>query len=372
MKNLNCPPASGNEEPVQVLEIRPDLRPLRCSKKTYVSSSKAESTPTPPGMTTNTLGTLIDDFLNDYATLVRDGERSPRTLRNYRGFAKNWLAPLRSWPLEDLAAPQAPANLRRWAANVALEASFKRHARGGTATANVAIYLLDTILKWAESDGVLPRGAAPTRYVRRYSTRRRERFLDDAELRQLLRALAQVERQRVRAAPSQRQAGTYSITEAIRLLVLTGMRREEALLLRWEDVRLDARRIILPRSKTGLREIPLSAESVALLRRQRQRHPRSEWCFPTWRAPYGPVRQILNVWRQAIDLSGIDPRGVVPHTLRHSLATGALRRGRKVRDVSLVLGHSTTSITERVYGRPLATPGAFEVVEEHARRIRAA
>ena len=52
---------------------------------------------------------------------------------------------------------------------------------------------------------------------------------------------------------------------ALRLLMLTGCRRNEILTLRWEEVGLAAGALRLAESKTGARTIPLSPEAVRVL-----------------------------------------------------------------------------------------------------------
>ena len=52
---------------------------------------------------------------------------------------------------------------------------------------------------------------------------------------------------------------------AIRLLMLTGCRRNEILTLRWEDVHLDVNELRLRDSKTGPRAVPLSPAAVRVL-----------------------------------------------------------------------------------------------------------
>ena len=52
---------------------------------------------------------------------------------------------------------------------------------------------------------------------------------------------------------------------AIRLLALTGCRRNEFLTLRWEDVRLEAGELRLREAKTGPRTVPLSPAAAKIL-----------------------------------------------------------------------------------------------------------
>ena len=163
---------------------------------------------------------------------------------------------------------------------------------------------------------------------------------------------------------------TCDSSRSIRLLAFSGMRRSEVFRLRWSSVDLAARVVRLPVTKTRSREVPLSDEAAAVLRRQAGRMVSREWVFPSIRGDK-PIRYAAHVWAQVVRESGLDPEGLVVHTLRHSLATCALRAGAPLEHVATVLGHTSTAITRRVYGRPLANPGARAVVEEFARRVRA-
>ena len=54
-----------------------------------------------------------------------------------------------------------------------------------------------------------------------------------------------------------------------------------------------------------------------------------------------------NQWQRACKLAGIE--GAVPHTMRHSVASNLISAGLPILEVSRLLGHSSTTITERVY-----------------------
>ena len=98
------------------------------------------------------------------------------------------------------------------------------------------------MLNQAEIWGLVPEGGNPCRFVVKYWQRKRERFLTEEEFRRLGRVLGTLEatgRVPVHAAA------------AIRLLMLTGCRRNEILTLRWEDVHLDVNELRLRDRKTG-------------------------------------------------------------------------------------------------------------------------
>ena len=95
------------------------------------------------------------------------------------------------------------------------------------AMANMTVAVLSHMYKLAEGWGMVADGVNPCGSVARYPAKRRERFLTDAEFEKLGRVLDEAE---VEGGAS---AGAVA---AIRLLMLTGCRKNEILTLRWKDV----------------------------------------------------------------------------------------------------------------------------------------
>jgi len=61
------------------------------------------------------------------------------------------------------------------------------------------------------------------------------------------------------------------------------------------------------------------------------------------------VRDMRKVWGKVIKAAGLE--GVTPHTLRHTVATLLVRAGVPLIEVSKLLGHKDSRITERVYAK---------------------
>ena len=95
---------------------------------------------------------------------------------------------------------------------------------------------------WRSFGGCGVRGGNPCRFVRKYKERKRERFLSEEEFRRLGEMLNEMEAE-----------GVVSVypAAAIRLLMLTGCRRNEIVELRWEDVDLEAGELRIRDGKTG-------------------------------------------------------------------------------------------------------------------------
>ena len=158
------------------------------------------------------------------------------------------------------------------------------------------------------------------------------RFLSREEVRRLHRAL---DRHARRSASARQQ------TDIIRLLLITGCRKNEILALRWAEVRPDA--LALADSKTGPRKVPLNAKAQAVLARQ----PRggSPFVFPSPRDPTRPRTSDLTLWSTVRREAGIED--VRLHTLRHTVASHAVMHGVPVPVVSRLLGHANPQMTLR-------------------------
>ena len=117
--------------------------------------------------------------------------------------------------------------------------------------ANRAVDILVKMFGLAEDWVWRPLGRNPCRFVRRYKVEKHhERFLTPEEFYRLGQALD--------AAPAEGLASVHAAA-AIRLLVLTGCRRNEILGLRWEDLDFEAGEMRLMDSKTGARVVPMPA-----------------------------------------------------------------------------------------------------------------
>lgn len=162
------------------------------------------------------------------------------------------------------------------------------------------------------------------------------------------------------------------------LMLSTGMRRGEALGLRWSDVDLEAKVLLVQRqlkregghlvtadTKTARsrRAVNLPDELVATLQSHRARQAAERLALgPAWTesghvftstvgTPIDP-RNLYREFRQICEASGLGRWH--PHELRHSAASLMLAQGVKLQVVSEVLGHSSIRMTADVYGHVLA------------------
>jgi integrase len=164
-----------------------------------------------------------------------------------------------------------------------------------------------------------------------------------------------------------------------RLIATTGLRRGEALGLRWEDVDLTKRRLSVnrtlveiadyrsgdtglawgtPKTARGRRSISLDTETVTELRAHRARQHQERLAAGAGYADQGLVfssrtgeplhpKVVSNQFRKAVARHAMPYLSV--HGLRHSWATLALQAGIHPKIVQERLGHSTIAITLDIY-----------------------
>lgn len=231
-----------------------------------------------------------------------------------------------------------------------------RAAGKSSSTIRQTYTVLRAVLDAAVRDGLVARNAAAA--VKRPGVERIEaHYLSPDDVRRLLAA---AERSRHHAL--------------LVLLAKTGLRRGEALALRWDDVDLSTGRLRVrgtlaridgaltvtePKTERSRRVVPLPRPLVELLRAHRIRQAEerlragSLWhedgfVFTTETGrPVDPRNALRALYGAARD-ARLD--GARLHTLRHSAASTMLAAGVPLRAVSDVLGHSSVAITGDVYG----------------------
>jgi integrase len=212
---------------------------------------------------------------------------------------------------------------------VALRLAEVETASGPTARNRVRSSL-SAFFNWSVREGLLD--ANPVAGTARADERgSRERVLTQAELAELWAALPQ---------------GDFG--EIVRLLILTGQRREEIGGLRWSEVDLDQGLIVLSPERTkNLRqhEVPLSRQARAILQRQPKRKGRDfvfgigELGFSGWSKSKERLDQALLVKRRAADRRAKPLPAWHLHDLRTTAATSMAELGVLPHIVEAVLNH---------------------------------
>ena len=200
--------------------------------------------------------------------------------------------------------------------------------------ANRAADILVKMFNLADARGWRPAGSNPCRGVARFKVEKHERILTREELHRLGEAL--------RAAPAERLASVHAAA-AIRLLVLTGCRRNDILCLRWDDLNFDTGEMRLRDSKTGARTVPMASAAADVLKGL-PRTPDSPWVFPGKKKGTRLVN-LNDSWDRVRRRAGLD--GVRLHDLRHTFASRALALGEGLPMIGDLLGHRMVNTTAR-------------------------
>jgi integrase len=167
----------------------------------------------------------------------------------------------------------------------------------------------------------------------RPKVRKIERFLSDAEIASLARSLRTYEV----------EGGNPYISNAIRLLLLTGCRKNELLTLQWDQVDLDRAHAFLADSKTGRKPVYLNAPALKII----SRLPRVEgnpYVIVGERSGFHLVN-IDKAWREIRAAAGMPSLRF--HDLRHSYASVGAAGGMSLPIIGALLGHKEASTTAR-------------------------
>jgi integrase len=203
--------------------------------------------------------------------------------------------------------------------------------RGGKGAATRTVGLLGGIFSFAQRQGI--RADNPCRGVRRYPDKASERFLSPAEIANLGAVLSKVEL----------QGANSSAVNIIRLLAMTGARRNEIAGLRWDEVDLDRACLRLKDSKTGAKVIQLGAAPILLLSGLKPTNS-STYVFPATSGT-SHFQGIKRVWQAVRKEAGFPDLRL--HDLRHSFASIGLASGDTLSLIGALLGHSNARTTGR-------------------------
>ena len=197
-------------------------------------------------------------------------------------------------------------------------------------TTNRVLVLFRFIFNLARNWGVAGVGKNPSEGFRTAPDVCRERFLTNLEAQRLLTVLADDENQ--------------VAAKAIRLLLLTGARRNEITQARWEYVDWEKNTLLVPVSKTGRpRLITLNAPAVdVLLSIARTRS--NKFIFPS-PVTGRPCPSLHFPWLRVRRKAGLE--NVRLHDLRHSFASFLVNNGVSLFIVQGLLGHSQPRMTQR-------------------------
>lgn len=246
------------------------------------------------------------------------------------------------------------------------------------ATQRAAYRVLGRALKVAQQHGLVDRNVAAIADGPK-SDGRAARWATPGEMQRLVTGVLDDEHRASNGRAGQKPRYGYAVVVAC----CTGLRRGELLGLRWDDVDLDARRLVVrqqvqrarsrglvicpPKTARSSRYVPLSKLAVEALRRQADEQRRErDAAGAKWRdeglvfttAVGGRVDPRAFARSLASIAARLDVDHVNPHALRHGAATLLLDQGEDLGKTADVLGHSTPRTTKEVYAH--VVPGQLD------------
>jgi integrase len=227
--------------------------------------------------------------------------------------------------------------------------------------------VLRKLCNWSVERGIIT--VSPCDGIKPPSAERsRDRVLEDDELRAVWQA----------------SDGGSVFGPLVKMLILTGQRRDEVASMRWSDVDLARKTWTLPRERSkndAEHVIPLSEAALAALASVSRVQSKKGFVFSTngethvsgfSRAKDRLETQILESLRRAAAAAGDDPEAIKApprwtfHDLRRTAASGMARLGQPVHVVEAALNHRSGTIrgVARVYNR-------YDYAEEKRRALEA-
>lgn len=140
---------------------------------------------------------------------------------------------------------------------------------------------------------------------------------------------------------------TYRERALVDLFLSTGIRLDEMMKLKWSDINLDTKSMLVLGKGSKYRTVLFNSEAkVSLLKYRLVRPGQSEYVFVSEKYPYKEIKHtaIENIIKRVSSRSGIAKK-VSPHVLRHTFATMALAKGMPLEQLQKLLGHEKISTT---------------------------
>ena len=264
-----------------------------------------------------TVKKLVEDFLDQHVRSKR-----PETRAAYERHLRDLILPaLGRMKVKDVRRGDIKKLFRK--------ASEER----GPITGNRLLATLSVLMSFA-IDGE-HRSDNPCKGIERSHEEGRTRHLSQQELANLMDTL--------REWPDQQ------VADAIRLLLLTGARRNEVAHAEWSQFDLERALWTKPSSHVKQKkqhEVPLSAPALELLTRMRAAaEPDAKFLFPSSRQPGQPIGHLSQIFPDIARDAGL--KDVHLHDLRHTHASILISGGASLALVGRMLGHVTPAMTQR-------------------------
>jgi integrase len=253
------------------------------------------------------------------------GSLKPNSFTDIQRYLQNHAGPLHRLRLDQIDRRKIAALLGE------IETS------SGPVARNRARGALSAFFSWCVAEGLLELNPVSGTAVANENGSR-ERVLTQPELRQLWRGL-----------------DDSPFSETVRLLLLTGQRRNEIGLLRWAEVDLARKLIVLSPARTKnsrQHELPLSSQALAILERQPRRNSTDfvfgERGFTSWSAEKAKLDKRVEIAAWTL------------HDLRRTCATQLGELGVQPHYIEAILNHYSKSAALGLPGHRSGVAGVYQ------------
>lgn len=222
------------------------------------------------------------------------------------------------------------------------------YSTGGIASASRTMTILGGVLEFGRLRGIVAENV--TRGIRKQQSKARDRFLSDEEITRLGAVIRESDHE-----------GLIGLT-AVQFLLLTGLRRNEALSLKWDWIDVHGGCIHFPDTKTGKQVRPVGKAAFSVLEYLPNLGQKG-FVFPSMRGDghFIGLPKVLNRLCKAAAVEDVSL-----HTLRHTFASVAAGMGYSELTIAGLLGHSAQGITARyAHVADKALIGAADAVSGH-------
>lgn len=300
----------------------------------YAARKGLEPVARAPASTAPKFSDAISKFIEIYGVRLK-----PRTTEEYRRMlTRHALAHFKDKSIADITRDDVRS----------LHEKMGRTQR----TANNVLTALSKLMTWSMERKW--REDNPCKGIIRYKEKQRNRYLSSDEAQRLGKVLRQV---------AESGSETPHVIAALWLIIFTGARRNEVLMLKWRYVDLERRALNLPDSKTGPKTILLNRFAIDVLRNV-PKVKGNPFVF------VGQVdgRHLVNIakpWKRIRTLAGLPDLRL--HDLRHSFGNRAIDAGGSTRVLGVLLGHADEDTTQR-YAH-VSDSRALQLVDDTGRLI---
>jgi integrase len=310
----------------------------------------------------------VNDLLDEYLNSEKFAQKAETTRANDLGRINRHLRPMlgrrviETLHLEDIRRAFSAIRDGKTASDTKTRSRGRSIVKGGEGAARMAIRVIRAIFAWGVEESLIAQNPAVGIKLGRDGVRSSV-LESQAEYVNLFESIDRLEKE-CRLRPQ--------VADCIRVLALTGARKNEIAAMRWDWVDLKRGVVTLPASahktgkETGSKEIYLPAAAQEIISRQFK--DSNDGFIFTPAKGHGPI-SLSKPWQLIRGEAGL-PKDLGIHGLRHSLATLMATQGAAAPQIMSALGHRQLSTAARYI--KTVEDARQDVMEKHTAGISAA